>query len=159
MLVNEGSGRLRETDGLNGVVVQSLSCVQLFVSPWTALRQAALSSTVSRSFLRLMSIESVMPSSHLILCRPLLLLSSVFPSIRVFSNESALWVAKILERHFQHHPVGVYLGNFLSQLVWWGIKMKLVSTCLKLAYVEFQGSVSLWQLWDRGSAMPVSLKK
>ena len=70
--------------------VQSLSCVQLFATPWTAARQAFLSITNSRSSLKLMSIESVMPSNHLILCRPLLLLPSVFPSIRVFSNESVL---------------------------------------------------------------------
>ena len=69
--------------------VQSLSCVQLFATPWTAARQASLSITNSRSLLKLMSIVSVIPSNHLILCRPLLLLSSIFPSIRVFSNESA----------------------------------------------------------------------
>ena len=72
------------------VVVQSLSCVQLFATPWTAAFQASLSFAISRSLLRLMSIESVMPSNHLILCRPLLLLPSILPSIRVFSNESAL---------------------------------------------------------------------
>ena len=71
-------------------VVQSLSCVQLFVTPWTAACQASLPTTNSQSSLRLTSIESVMPSSHLILCHPLLLLSSMFPSVRVFSNESAL---------------------------------------------------------------------
>ena len=70
--------------------VQSLSRVRLFVTPWIAAHQASLSITISRSSLRLASIESVMPSSHLILCRPLLLLPSIFPSIRVFSNESAL---------------------------------------------------------------------
>ena len=72
--------------------VQSLICVQLFVSPWIAARQASLSITNSQSLLKLMSIESVMPSKHLIRCRPLLLLSSVFPSIRVFSNESVLHI-------------------------------------------------------------------
>ena len=72
-----------------GFSVQSLSCVWLFETPWTAVRQASLSITNSWSSLRLMSIESVMPSSHLILCHPLLLLRSIFPSIRVFSNESA----------------------------------------------------------------------
>ena len=69
--------------------VQSLSRVQLFVTPWTAARQASLSFTNSQSSLKLMSIESVMPSNHLILCRPLLL-PSIFPNIRVFSNESVL---------------------------------------------------------------------
>ena len=70
-------------------VVQSLSHVQLFVTPWTTALQASLS-TNSWSLLKLMSTESVMPSNHLILYHPLLLLSSIFPSIRVFSNESAL---------------------------------------------------------------------
>ena len=70
--------------------VQSLSHVRLFATPWTAARQASLSITNSQSLLKLMSIKLVMPSNHLILCRPLLLLSSIFPNIRVFSNESAL---------------------------------------------------------------------
>ena len=71
--------------------VQSLSRVQLFATPWTAVCQASLSITNSRSLLKLMSIESVMPSNHLILCHPLLL-PSIFPSIRVFSNESVLCI-------------------------------------------------------------------
>ena len=79
------------------VVVQSLSHVQLFATPWTATLQASLSFTISWSLLKLASIESVMPSNHLILCRPLLLLPSIFPSIRVFSNE----VAKVLELQLQ----------------------------------------------------------
>ena len=66
------------------VVVQSLSCARLFVTPWTAARQASLSSTISGSLLKLMSIESVMSSNHLILCRPLLLLPSIFPSTTVW---------------------------------------------------------------------------
>ena len=70
--------------------VQLLSPVRLFVTPWTAAHQASLSITNSCSLFRLMLIESVMPSSHLILCRPLLLPPSIFPSIRVFSNESTL---------------------------------------------------------------------
>ena len=72
--------------------VQSLSHVWLFVTPWTAARQASLSITNSWSLFKLMPIESVMPSNHLILCHPLLLPPSVFPSIRVFSNESALHI-------------------------------------------------------------------
>ena len=70
--------------------VQSLSCVWLFATPWIAARQASLSTTISRRSLRLTSIKSVMPSSHLILCHPLFLLPSIPPSIRVFSNESTL---------------------------------------------------------------------
>ena len=74
------------------VVLQLLSYVQLFVTPWTAAHQASLSFTISLSLLKLMSIELVMPSNHLILCRPLLLLPSISPIIRVFSNESALCI-------------------------------------------------------------------
>ena len=70
--------------------VQLLSCVQLFATPWTTACQTSLSITNSQSLLKLMSIESVIPSNHLILCHPLLLLSSIFPSIRIFSNESVL---------------------------------------------------------------------
>ena len=70
--------------------VQSLSCVRLFVTPWIAARQASLSITNSQSLLKLMPIKLVMPSSHLILCRPLLLLSPIPPTIRVFSSESTL---------------------------------------------------------------------
>ena len=72
--------------------VQSLSRVQLFATPWTAAHQASLSITNSWSLLKLMSIESVMPSNNLILCHPLLLPPSIFPSIRVFSDESVLCI-------------------------------------------------------------------
>ena len=72
--------------------VQLLSRVQLFVIPWTATRQASRSITNSWSLLKLMSIELVMPSNHLILCCPLLILPSIFPSVRAFSNESVLWI-------------------------------------------------------------------
>ena len=72
------------------VVVQSLSPVRLFVTPWTSMCQASLTFTISRCLLKLMSVALMMPSNYLILCCPLLLLPSVFPSIRVFSNELAL---------------------------------------------------------------------
>ena len=72
--------------------VQLLSRVQLFVTPWTAVHQTSLCITNSQSLFKLMSIESVMPSNHLILCHPLLLPPSIFPSIRVFSNESVLHI-------------------------------------------------------------------
>ena len=75
-----------------GRIVQLLNPVQLCVTPWTAARQTSLSFTISWSLLKLMSIESVMPCNHLILCRSLFLLLSFFPSIRVFSNESALYI-------------------------------------------------------------------
>ena len=73
-------------------VVQLLSCVPLFVTPWTEELQASLFFNIFWSLLKVMSTESVMPSNHLLICRPLLLLPSIFPSIRVFSNESALRV-------------------------------------------------------------------
>ena len=86
------SGRLEGTNGhsFSFFSVQLLSHVQLFATPGTAAPQASLSFTISQSLLKLKSIELVMPSNHLILCCPLLLLLSIFPSIRVFSNESAL---------------------------------------------------------------------
>ena len=91
--------------------VQSLSRVQLFATPWTTACQASLSITNSRSLLKLMSIESVMPSSHLILSRPLLLLSPIPPSIRIFSNESTLrvrwpkyWSFSFSISPFNEHP-------------------------------------------------------
>ena len=92
--------------------VQSLSHVQLFVTPWTAARQASLSITNSRSLLKLLSIESVMPSNHLILCRPLLLPPSILPSIRVFSNESVLCIRwpKYWSFSFNISPSNEYSG-------------------------------------------------
>ena len=92
--------------------VQSLSRVQLFATPWTIARQASLSITNSRSPPKPMSIESVMPSNHLILCRPLLLLPSIFPSIRVFSNESALHIrwAKYWSFSFNISPTNEHPG-------------------------------------------------
>ena len=82
--------------------VQSLSLIWLFATPWTTPCQASLSITNSRGPPKPMFIESVMPFNHLILCHPLLLLPSIFPSIRVFSNESALQLAKVLEFQLQH---------------------------------------------------------
>ena len=84
--------------------VQSLSRVQSFATPWTAARQASLSFTISQSLLKLMSIESVMPSNHLILYCPLLLLPSIFPSIRVFSSELGVLKTDGPSRPFGEHP-------------------------------------------------------
>ena len=90
-------------NGGHSAVVQPLSRVQLFETPWTAAHQASLSFTISQSLLKLMSIDSVMASDHLILCRPLLLLSSVFPTIRVFSQQasSSNQVDKVLKPQHQ----------------------------------------------------------
>ena len=100
--------------------VQSLSCVQLFVTPWTAAHQASLSITSSWSLLKLMSIESVMLSNHLILCRPLLLPPSVFPSIRVFSNESVLHIRwpKYWSFSFSNSPSNEYSGLISFRVDW-----------------------------------------
>ena len=96
----------------NSIVVQSLSRVQLFATPWTAAPQASLPFTISRSLLKLMSIESQMPSNHLILCHPLLLLPSIFLSIRVFSSESALCIRwpKYWSFDFSVSPSNEYSG-------------------------------------------------
>ena len=94
------------------VVVQFLSRVLLFVTPWTAACQASLSFTISRSLLKLMFIKSVMPSNHLILCHPLLLPPSIFPSIKVFSNESVLHIRwpKYWSFSFNISPSNEYPG-------------------------------------------------
>ena len=102
------------------VDVQSLSRVQLFVTPWTAARQAPLSFTISWSWLKLMSIESVMPSNYLILCCPLLLLPSIFPSIRVFSSELALHIrwSKYWSFSFSISPSNDYSGLIFFRMDW-----------------------------------------
>ena len=92
--------------------IQSLSCVWLFSTPWTSAHQVSLSITNSQSLPKPMSIESMMSSNHLILCRPLLLLSSIFPSIRVFSDQSALhiWRPKYWSFSFNISPSSEYPG-------------------------------------------------
>ena len=100
--------------------VQSLSRVRLFATPWTTARQASLSITNSCSPSKPMSIESVMPSNYLILCCPLLLLPSIFPSIRVFSNESALHIrwAKYWSFSFNISPSNEHSGLISSRMDW-----------------------------------------
>ena len=100
--------------------VQSPSHVQLFVTPWMTAGQASLSITSSWSLPKLMSIESVMPSNHLILCRPLLLLPSIFPSIRVFSNESALHIRwpKFWSLSFSISPSNEHPGLISFSMDW-----------------------------------------
>ena len=99
------------------VVVQSINCVWLFATHWTAAYQASLSFTISQSLLKLMSIESVMPSKHLILWCPLLLLPSIFPSITVFSNESALHIRgpKYWRREWQATSVFLSFENPMDE--------------------------------------------
>ena len=105
---------------MNLVSVQSLSRVRLFATPWTAACQASLSITNFRSLPKLMSIELVMPSNHLMLCHPLLLLPSIFPSIRVFLNESALrsrW-PKYWSFSFNISPSNEYSGLISFRMDW-----------------------------------------
>ena len=101
------------------IIVQSLSCVWLFATPWTAACQASLSSTVSWSLFKFTSVELVMPSKHLILCRSLLL-PSIFPSIWVFSNESVLHIRwpKYWSFSFNISPSSEYSGLISSRIHW-----------------------------------------
>ena len=103
--------------------VHSPSRVRLFATPWTAARQAPLSFTISWSLLKLMSIESVMPSNHLILCHPLLLLPSIFPSIRVFPNELALPIKwpKYWSFSFSISPFNEYSGLVSFRIDWFDL--------------------------------------
>ena len=105
------------------VVFQSLTSVWLFVTPWTVAPLAALASTVSWSLLKFMSTELVMLSNHLILCRPLLLLSSVFHDIRVFSNESALLIRrpKYWSFSFSISPFSEYSGPISFRMDWFDL--------------------------------------
>ena len=100
--------------------IQTLICVRLFATPWTTARQASLSITNSRSPPKLMSIELVMLSNHLILCRPLLLLPSIFPSVRVFSNESALHIRwpKYWSFSFSNSPSNEHPGLISFEKDW-----------------------------------------
>ena len=103
--------------------VQWQSQVQLFATPWTAARQASLFITNSRSLLKLMSVKSVMRSNHLILCHPLLLLPSIFPSIRVFSNESVLCIRgpKYWSFSFSISPSNQYSGLISFRMDWFDL--------------------------------------
>ena len=108
-------------DSMLVVVVQLLSCVRLFETPWTAACQTSLFFTVSQSLLNLLSVESVMSSNHLILCRPLLLLPSLFPSIRVFSNELALGVRWPKYWSFSISPSNEYSGLISFRMDWFDL--------------------------------------
>ena len=103
--------------------VQSLSRVGFFVTPWTATHQASLSITNSQSLLKLMSITSVISSNHLIFCCPLLLLPSIFPSIKVFSNESALQIRWSMHWSFSFtiHPFNEYLELISLRMNWFDL--------------------------------------
>ena len=102
------------------IVVQSLSWVQLFVTLWTVASSASLSFTISLSLLKLKSMESMMPPNHITFCRPLLLLPTVFPSIRVFSNQSALHITwpKYWSFSFRISPSNEYSGLISFRIDW-----------------------------------------
>ena len=118
--------------------VQSLSRVQLFATPWIAAHQASLSITNSQSSLRLMSIESVMPSSHLILCHPLLLLFSILPSIKVFSNELTLHIRWLKYWSFCISPSNVYSG-------WFPLGLTGLSSLLSKGLSRVFSSIKVWK--------------
>ena len=123
--------------------VQSLSRVRLFATPWTAARQASLSNTNSQSSLKLMSIESVMPSNHLILCHPLLLLPSIPPSIRVFSNESALRIRRPKDWSFSFNisPSNEYSGLISFRMDW--LDLLAVQGTLKSLFQHHSSNASI----------------
>ena len=103
------------------IEVHSLSHVQLFVTPWTAACQASISFTISWSLVKFMSIESVMPSNHLILFQPLLLLPSIFPSIKVFTNDSVSVGQKCWSFNFSISPSNEYSGLISFRIDWFDL--------------------------------------
>ena len=124
------------------------SYTQLFVTPWAATHQASLSFTISWSLLKLMSIKSVMPSNHLILCHPLLLLPSIFPSIRVFSNESAIHIRWPKYWNFSFSLSNKYSGLISFKINWFdllavqGLLRVFSSTTIQKQF--FSAQSSLW---------------
>ena len=127
--------------------VQSLSCVRLFATEWTAARQASLSITNSQSLLKLMSIESVMPSNHLVLCRPLLLSPSIFPIIRVFSNDSVLRIrwSKYWSFSFSISPSNEYSVLISFRMNW--LDLLAVQGTLKSLLQHHSSKTSILQHW------------
>ena len=125
--------------------VQSLSRVQLFATPWTTAHQASLSITNSQSLLNLMSIKLVMPSNHLILCQPLLLLPSIFPSVRVFSNESTLQILwpKYWSFSFSISPSNEYSGLISLRMDW--LDLLAVQETLKSLFQHHSSKASILQ--------------
>ena len=132
-------------------VVQLLSCVRLFVTPWTVARQTSLSLTISQSLLKLTSIELVISSNHLNLCCPLLLLPSIFPSIRVFSNELGLHIRwpEYWSFNYSISPSSEYSGLISFRIDWFdllqskGLSRVFSSTTVQ-KYQFFSTQPSLW---------------
>ena len=133
--------------------VQSLCHVWLFVTPWTAACQASLSFTNSRSLLKLMSIELVMPSNHLILCCPLLLLPSIFPRIRIFSNESVLCIGEGNGNPLQYSC----LENSMDWGAWWATVPGLAKSWTRLSDFTFPFTLSsCLQSFPASGSFPMS---
>ena len=128
------------------ISVQSLSHVQLFVTPWTVALQSSLFFTISQSLRKLMFIESMMPSNHLILCYPLLLLPSIFPSIRVFSNESVLCIrlSKYWSFSFSISPSNEHSGLISSRIHWFDLLAVQVTLKSLLQHHSSKAS-TLWR--------------
>ena len=133
------------------VVVQSLNHVTLFTTPWTAAYQASLSFTISQSLLKIKSIESIMPSNHLILCHPLLSLLSIFPSIRVFSNELTLCIRwpKYWSFSFSISPSNEYSELVSFRIDWFYLlavqgTLKVFSSTTVQKHQFFSAQPSLW---------------
>ena len=124
--------------------VQSFSHVQLFATLWTTAHQASLSITNSHSLLKLMSIISVMPLNHLILCHPLLLLPSMFPSIRVFSNESVLHIRWSRYGSFSFSPFNEYSRLISFRIEW--LDLLVVQGTLKSLLLHHNSKASILQL-------------
>ena len=142
--------------------VQSLSHVRLFMTPCTAACQTSLSITNSRSLLKLMSIESVMLSNHLILCHPLLLLPSIFPSIRVFSNELALCIRwpKYWSFSFNISPSNEYLGLISFRMDWLDLLAVQVTLKSLLQHHSSKASILMYlheNTWEIFPFLMVSL--
>ena len=146
-------------------LMQLFSRVRLFAAPWAAARHASLSITNSRSLLKLMSIESVIPSNHLILCHPLLLLPSIFPSIRVFSKKSVLHIRwpKFWSFSFSISPSSEYSGLISFRIDWFDFAVQgtlkslpqhhssKVSILWSLAFFMVQLSTSIHDYWKNHS--------
>ena len=139
--------------------VQSLSRVRLFATPWPVAHQASLSITNSQSLLKLMSIELVMPSNHLILCRPLLLLPSIFPSVRVFSSESVLRIRwpKYWSFSFSISPSNEYSGLISFRMHW--LDLLAVQGTLKSLQHHSNTTATPQQLCLKGCVQKASFKE
>ena len=144
---SDGKGKQQRTRSCNREFssVQSLSHIRLLATPWTTARQALLSITKSMSLLKLMSTKSVMPSNYFIFCHPLLLLPSIFPSIRVFSNESVLRIRwpKYWSFSFNISPSNEY-SRLISLRIDW-LNLTAVQGTLKSLFQHHSSKASIFQ--------------